>query len=87
MLKAEGLRVTAEVMPFWRALLGYEPRGDSPDEDLVDPRKAEGQRLVFTVAAEGDPQISKDNKTITVKILTAADAPYQPPKLLVGMAR
>jgi alkyl sulfatase BDS1-like metallo-beta-lactamase superfamily hydrolase len=24
---------------------------------LVDPRKAEGQRLVFTVAAEGNPQI------------------------------
>jgi 4a-hydroxytetrahydrobiopterin dehydratase len=24
-------------MPFWRAVLGYEPRGDSPDEDLVDP--------------------------------------------------
>jgi 4a-hydroxytetrahydrobiopterin dehydratase len=31
----------AEVMPFWRALLGYEPRRDSPDEDLVDP----GSRL------------------------------------------
>jgi len=29
---------TAEVMPFWRAILGYEPRDDSPDEDLVDPR-------------------------------------------------
>ena len=29
---------TAEVMPFWRAVLGYEPRDDSPDEDLVDPR-------------------------------------------------
>jgi len=29
---------TAEVMPFWRAVLGYEPRADSPDEDLVDPR-------------------------------------------------
>ena len=28
----------AEVMPFWRAVLGYEPRADSPDEDLVDPR-------------------------------------------------
>jgi 4a-hydroxytetrahydrobiopterin dehydratase len=28
----------AEVMPFWRALLGYEPRPDSPNEDLVDPR-------------------------------------------------
>lgn len=25
-------------MPFWRAILGYEPRQDSPDEDLVDPR-------------------------------------------------
>src|SRR5207245_5914865 len=29
---------TAEVMPFWRAVLGYEPRADSPAEDLVDPR-------------------------------------------------
>jgi 4a-hydroxytetrahydrobiopterin dehydratase len=29
---------TAAVMPFWRALLAYEPRGDSPDEDLVDPQ-------------------------------------------------
>ncbi len=26
------------VMPFWRAVLGYEPRPDSPDEDLVDPQ-------------------------------------------------
>ena len=26
------------VMPFWRAVLGYEPRQDSPEEDLVDPR-------------------------------------------------
>jgi 4a-hydroxytetrahydrobiopterin dehydratase len=29
---------TAAVMPFWRAVLDYEPRADSPDEDLVDPR-------------------------------------------------
>lgn len=28
---------TSAVMPFWRALLGYEPRADSPEEDLVDP--------------------------------------------------
>ena len=28
---------TGAVMPFWRAVLGYEPRIDSPDEDLVDP--------------------------------------------------
>ncbi len=33
-----GASVVAEVLPFWRAVLGYEPRLDSPDEDLVDPR-------------------------------------------------
>jgi 4a-hydroxytetrahydrobiopterin dehydratase len=27
----------AGVMPFWRAVLRYEPRPDSPGEDLVDP--------------------------------------------------
>jgi 4a-hydroxytetrahydrobiopterin dehydratase len=27
------------VMPFWRAALGYEPRPDSPEEDLVDPHR------------------------------------------------
>ncbi len=29
---------TTAVMPFWRAVLGYDPRPDGPDEDLVDPR-------------------------------------------------
>jgi 4a-hydroxytetrahydrobiopterin dehydratase len=33
-----GAHDIAAVMPFWRALLGYQPRADSPDEDLVDPR-------------------------------------------------
>ncbi len=28
-----------KVVPFWRAILGYEPRADSPDEDLVDPHR------------------------------------------------
>ncbi len=37
LLVIPGATATAEVMPFWRAVLGYEPRGDSPD-DLVDPR-------------------------------------------------
>ena len=32
-----GAASTAEIMPFWRAVLGYEPRPDSPEEDLVDP--------------------------------------------------
>ena len=26
-----------EVTPFWQAVMGYMPRPDSPDEDLVDP--------------------------------------------------
>src|SRR5262245_16848779 len=38
LLVIPGATVTAAVMPFWRAVLGYEPRPDSPDEDLVDPR-------------------------------------------------
>jgi len=33
-----GSLVTPDVMPFWQAVLGYEYRPDSPDEDLVDPR-------------------------------------------------
>jgi len=27
------------VLPFWRALLGYVPRPDTPDEELVDPHQ------------------------------------------------
>ena len=38
MIVIPGSADTAAVMPFWRAILGYEPRRDSPDEDLVDPR-------------------------------------------------
>jgi 4a-hydroxytetrahydrobiopterin dehydratase len=38
LLVIPGATVTAAVMPFWRAALGYEPRRDTPDEDLVDPR-------------------------------------------------
>jgi 4a-hydroxytetrahydrobiopterin dehydratase len=38
LLVIPGATVTAEILPFWRAVLGYEPRADSPDEDLVDPR-------------------------------------------------
>jgi 4a-hydroxytetrahydrobiopterin dehydratase len=37
LLVIPGAPMPAEVMPFWQAVLGYEPRGDSPDEDLVDP--------------------------------------------------
>ena len=34
-----GAKTTAEVMPFWQAVLDYERRSDTPDEDLVDPRR------------------------------------------------
>jgi 4a-hydroxytetrahydrobiopterin dehydratase len=37
LLVIPGAPVIAEVMPFWRAVHGYEHRADSPDEDLVDP--------------------------------------------------
>jgi 4a-hydroxytetrahydrobiopterin dehydratase len=38
LLVVPGAPSGSEVLPFWRAVLGYEPRGDSPDEDLVDPQ-------------------------------------------------
>jgi 4a-hydroxytetrahydrobiopterin dehydratase len=38
LLIVPGATNVAAVMPFWRAVLGYVPRPDSPDEDLVDPR-------------------------------------------------
>lgn len=31
----------ADVLPFWRAVLGYQDRGDNPGEDLIDPRTRE----------------------------------------------
>lgn len=34
-----GASDTAAVMPFWEAMLGYRRRPDTPDEDLVDPRR------------------------------------------------
>jgi 4a-hydroxytetrahydrobiopterin dehydratase len=38
MLVIPGAPDRAAIMPFWRAVLGYEPRSDSQEEDLVDPR-------------------------------------------------
>jgi 4a-hydroxytetrahydrobiopterin dehydratase len=50
-LVIRGAPVIAEVMPFWRAVLGYVPRIDSPDEDLVDPRR-EGPPFWFETMDE-----------------------------------
>ena len=38
MLIIPGWTDAVAIMPFWQALLGYDRRDDSPDEDLVDPR-------------------------------------------------
>ena len=35
LLVIPGARITAEVMPFWRAVLGYEPRRDTPRSTTV----------------------------------------------------
>jgi len=37
LLVIPGAPDTSAVMPFWQAVLGYDRRPDSPDEDLVDP--------------------------------------------------
>lgn len=38
LLVIPGAPDVAAIMPFWRAVLGYVPRADSPAEDMVDPR-------------------------------------------------
>ncbi|MDA8237120.1 MAG: 4a-hydroxytetrahydrobiopterin dehydratase [Chloroflexi bacterium] len=53
LLVIPGAPVTAEVLPFWRAVLGYEPRADSPAEDLVDPR---GRGAAFWLEAMDEPR-------------------------------
>jgi pterin-4a-carbinolamine dehydratase len=47
--------VSRHVMPFWRAVLGYEYRLDSPEEDLVDQR-GRGPSLWFQQMDAPRPQ-------------------------------
>jgi len=54
LLIVPGAKGRAEVMPFWQAALGYEPRRDSPDQDLVDPR-SRGTPFWFEVMDEPRP--------------------------------
>jgi 4a-hydroxytetrahydrobiopterin dehydratase len=53
LLVIPGATVRADVMPFWRAVLGYEPRRDSPAEDLVDPR---GRAVPFWFEQMSEPR-------------------------------
>ncbi len=43
-----------KVTPFWQAVLGYVPRPDSPDEDLVDPHD-HGNAFWFETMEEARP--------------------------------
>src|SRR5256712_8358020 len=52
LLVIPGATDRAAVMPFWRAVLGYEPRRDSPAEDLVDPH---GRAVPFWFEQMKDP--------------------------------
>jgi 4a-hydroxytetrahydrobiopterin dehydratase len=55
--------VSAEVMPFWRAVLGYEYCGGSPREDLIDPR---GRGPAFWFQQMGAPRPQRNRIHIDV---------------------
>ena len=53
-----------KVKPFWRAVLGYQDREDSP-EDLVDPR-GRGASIWFQKIDAPDPQVNRIHLDIWV---------------------
>ena len=53
LLVIPGATSRPEVMPFWRAVLGYTPRRDSPAEDLVDPQ---GRGVPFWFEQMNEPR-------------------------------
>lgn len=66
--------VHADVMPFWRAVLGYEPFGD---EDLIDPRRR-GPSLWF--------QEMKDKRTERNRIHVDVSLPPEEAEARVAAA-
>ena len=80
-LKVEGQPMTLDAI---RAFVGTpsidQLTGASVDENLqfvrylVDPRKAEGKRLAFTIAAEGDPRIRRVELRNSVLVISDADS-------------
>jgi 4a-hydroxytetrahydrobiopterin dehydratase len=52
-LMIAGAPLPAEVFPFWHAVLGYEARRDSPEEDLVDPH---GRGVAFWFEQMQEPR-------------------------------
>ncbi len=54
MLVIPGAPKDVDILPFWRAVLAYDPRSDSPEEDIVDPRDR-GPALWFEEMDEPRP--------------------------------
>ncbi len=52
-----------DVLPFWSAVLGYEPRPDTPDEELNDPRE---RMPVFYFNQMGTPRPQRNRLHIDV---------------------
>ena len=51
------------MLPFWRAVLGYEYRADSPEEDLIDPL---GRGAPFWFQQIGAPRPQRNRIRIDV---------------------
>jgi 4a-hydroxytetrahydrobiopterin dehydratase len=66
------------VMPFWRAVLGYEPCRDSPAEDLVDPR---GRTVPFWFEQMKEPRADGGGA-----IHVAVWVPYEQAEARIGAA-
>ena len=54
LLVVPGAPKDVDIFPFWRAVLGYDPRPDSPEEDIVDPHDR-GPALWFEEMNEPRP--------------------------------
>src|SRR5215467_2467790 len=73
-----------KVVPFWRAMLGYEPRADSPDEDLVDPRRR-GPSFWFEKLDEPHPSAGGGSTHLPSSwSYQQAEAPNQPARAAGG---
>jgi 4a-hydroxytetrahydrobiopterin dehydratase len=60
-----GVSDVGAVMPFWRALMGYEVRPDSPEQDIVDPRDR-GPGIWFERIDAAEPQRNRMHVAVWV---------------------
>jgi 4a-hydroxytetrahydrobiopterin dehydratase len=70
LLLVPGAPAGVDIGPFWRAVLGYVPRPDSPDEDLIDPQDR-GMPLWFE---EMDEPRSDDGGAIHLAVWVPIEA-------------